>query len=131
MLKRYKGSFFDPLIVDAFVKHVVKYKDLSQIIEWPKDISKIMPTGYKPGCFQMGGHYADFYSGEIHFMVKAVGCIAGGLINQEKCLYLTDDRKEKHILRNLVIGQHFWMKTLLLYAIYGNKYRLRGNPRKR
>jgi hypothetical protein len=103
MLRRHKGSFFDPVIVDTFVKHVGKYKDLSQIIEWPKDISKIVPTGCynKPGCFQLGGHYADFYSGEIHFMVKAVVCMAGGLINQEKCLYLTDDKKEKHILRNL------------------------------
>ncbi|MEW5922301.1 MAG: HD domain-containing phosphohydrolase [Bacillota bacterium] len=98
-LLQYKNKYFDPLVVEAFVHVLGEYEDIAHIIEWPKDMSRIVPCGYTPHHYILGGHYAEYYFGEIHFMIKAVYCIAAALANGEKCLYIMDELKEKILLQ--------------------------------
>ncbi|MDO9535766.1 MAG: diguanylate cyclase [Bacillota bacterium] len=98
-LQQKKTTYLDPMVVDAFVNALSDYEDISHIMEWPKDLSRIVPSGSRPNNYILGGHYADYYSGEIHFLIKAVHCIAAGVANNEKCIYMVDERKEEDMLR--------------------------------
>ncbi len=98
----HRGSSFDPLVVEALVRGLAGNEDLAQVMEWPKDLSKVVPCGYTAHHYLKGGHYAEFYYGEVHFMVKAVYCLAAALINRELCLYVMDEEREQVFLRNLL-----------------------------
>ena len=100
-LLQYKNKYFDPLVVEAFVHALDEYEDLCHIMEWPKGLGKIVPCGYTPNYYILGGHYAHYYSGDVHFLVKAVYCIAAALYNEEKCLYIMDEQKEKFMLQQI------------------------------
>lgn len=100
-LLQQKGTRFDPLVVDAFVNSLKEYEDISHLIEWPKDLSKIVPSGCATANYRLGGHFAHYYSGELHFIIKALQCIAAGIANNEKCLYLMGEEKEACLLQQL------------------------------
>jgi len=99
LLQQNKATSLDPMVVDALVNALSDYEDISHIIEWPKDLSRIVPSGSRSYNYILGGHYADYYSGELHFLIKAVHCIAAGAANNEKCIYMADERKEGYLLQ--------------------------------
>ena len=96
-----KGTYFDPLVVETFVRGLSGYEDMAQIFEWPKDLSKIVPCGYTAHHYLRGGHYAEYCYGEVHFLVKAVYCLAAAVANGEKCLYIIDNQKEQMLLQQI------------------------------
>lgn len=96
-----KGKDLDPLVAAAFVRGLERYEDIAHLLEWPKNLGRIVPCGYTPQYYARGGHYAEYYFGEVHFMVKAVYCMAASLANGEKCLYLVDNKKEKILLQQV------------------------------
>jgi len=95
------GSMFDPVIVNCFVSCLNEYKSISGMLEWPRDLCKLVPAGYIPGFLVLGGHYGEFYSGNVHLAVKAVSYCAAGVMNNEKVLYHLNTETEKLFLEKL------------------------------
>ncbi|GEM_PF-413086 len=101
ILAECKGTQFDPLIVDVFIESMMNYRGLGDLLEWPRDLCRLVPIGYIQGCYLLGSHYMDFYTGDTHFMIKAVSYITAGIVNNEKCYYLLSPKKEKVLLDEL------------------------------
>jgi diguanylate cyclase (GGDEF)-like protein len=118
-LKQNKGAHFDPFIVDIFANCLSEYENISRIIEWPKDLTLLVPAGYLPGSFLKGNHYLDFYSGDIHFVIKATAYLAAGIANNEKCIYYTKEKKEDILLNEL--NQYSYRGTRLKTIIKENQ----------
>lgn len=97
----HRESFLDPEVVDAFVNSLNEFDSLSSIIEWPKNVSKILPSGNNSNNYVLGGHYLNYYFGDVHFITKAFQCISTAISNNEKCVLLMDDKKEKELLKQL------------------------------
>ena len=100
-LKQKKGTLFDPRIVDAFIARLRHFQNLYQIIEWPRYLLRLVPMGYLSGCFMLGGHYFDFYSGDFHFIIKNTAYLAAAVVNNEKGFYFLEETKEKKLLEEL------------------------------
>jgi len=100
-LKQGRGTLYDPFIVDTFAACLSQYQNISQLIEWPQDLCRLVPAGYLPGSFVMGCQYIDFYSGDFHFIIKATAYLAAAIVNNEKCLYFWGKEKEEIFLKEL------------------------------
>jgi diguanylate cyclase (GGDEF)-like protein len=124
-LKQNKWSRFDPLIVDIFSNCLSEYENISRIIEWPKDLTLLVPAGYLPGSFLKGYHYLDFYSGDIHFAIKATTYLAAGIANNEKCIYYTNEKKEEILVNEL--NQYSYRGTRLKTIIKENQLSVFNN----
>jgi len=101
LLLKKKGTHYDPLIIDHFVSCLNKYKTISRMLEWPRDLCKLVPAGYLPGFLLTGGHYGEFYSGNAHLAIKAVSYSAAGVLNNERILYYFNEETEKIFLEKL------------------------------
>jgi diguanylate cyclase (GGDEF)-like protein/putative nucleotidyltransferase with HDIG domain len=100
-LKQGKGTLFDPLIVDAFAACLNQYQNVYQLVEWPRDLCRLVPAGYLPGSFLMGCQYVDFYSGDFHFIIKTTAYLAAAIVNNEKCLYFVGEKNEEILLKEV------------------------------
>lgn len=119
ILRQNKGIRFDPFIVDAFINCLSQYENISRLIEWPKDLTLLVPAGYLPGSFLKGHQYVDFYSGDIHFTIKATAYLAAGIANNEKCLFITEEKKADMLLKE--INQYPYRGTKLKNIIRENQ----------
>lgn len=102
-LQQGKGTLFDPRIVDAFIARLRQFQNIYQIVEWPRDLCRLVPIGYLSGCFMMGGHYFDFYSGDFHFIIKTTAYLAAAVVNNEKGLYFLDEKIEERLLKEIKV----------------------------
>lgn len=101
ILIKKKGTCYDPLIIDRFVSCLNEYKNISRMLEWPRDLCKLVPAGYLPGFLLTGGHYGEFYSGNAHLAVKAVSYSAAGIMNNERILYSFNEETERVFLEKI------------------------------
>jgi len=100
-LQKEKGSHFDPFIVDIFVDYLDRYSNIFDQLNWPEDLRRIVPAGYLPGFFLLGCHYIDFYSGNLHFVVKTAAYLTAALDGNEKCLYYINQKNEEFLFQEL------------------------------
>ena len=100
-LKKGSDILFDPQIVEVFTAFLSRHRNVFQLLEWPRDLGRLVPAGYFPGSFLMGCQYFDFYSGNFHFIIKTTAYVAAAIINNEKCLYYTDEKKEELLLKEI------------------------------
>ncbi|MGI5822903.1 MAG: HD domain-containing phosphohydrolase [Dethiobacteria bacterium] len=100
-LQKEKGGSFDPHIVDTFVDYLDRYSVISDQLNWPEDLRRVVPAGYLPGFFLTGCHYIDYYSGGLHFVVKTAAYLSAALNSNEKCLYYIDEKSEDFLFQEL------------------------------
>lgn len=126
-LGKNSGTLFDPLVVECFISYMKDYKNLSDMLEWPRDLCKLVPAGYFPGFLILGGHYCEFYSGIVHLSVKAISYCVAGIINNERVLYYLDTETEKFFLEKL--SEHYYRGTPTRSLIKKNQLAKWENPK--